>query len=234
MGGGSRKDKLWYLKGIDLFRELSEESLKELDRLSIMKAVPKRTALYFPDHPSDSLFLLKEGRVKISKLSAEGREVILDFLEAGEIFGELALAGETVRTTTAETVEDSLVCIIPQESFARFLRGRPELALRMIKLMGLRRRELESRIEDLVFRSVSSRVAGLLLKLLEKHGEPFPGGVQIKVRLTHQEIAQLIGATRETVTEELNRLRQNRIIDFVKRRIIVRRRDWLAELNRTR
>ena len=231
---GTKKEKLWYLKSADLFSELSFDSLKELDRLSAMKSVPKRTTLYFPNQPSDSLFLLKEGRVKIFRLSEEGREIILDFLGPGEIFGELSLADEPVRTASAETVEDSLVCTLPAETFRRFLSSRPELAFRIIKLMGLRRRELESRIEDLVFRSVPSRIAGLLLKLIEKHGEPSPGGVQIKLRLTHEEIAHLIGATRETVTEELNRLRHNRIIDFEKRRIIVCRKDWLTELSHPR
>ncbi len=224
------KSKIWYLKYFDLFSELPDEDLKFLDQISYMMKFPKREYIYFPEDPANTIFLLKEGRVKISLLTEKGRELTLAILDPGEVFGELALVEEGNRQTLAEALEDTLICVIKREDFKKLLKKQPDLALKIIKLIGLRRRAIESKIEYLVFRDVPARLAHLLLSLAEEYGVKTSEGIKLRVRLTHQEIGNLIGATRETTTAALNRLKELRLIDFRLRHLIIVDKNKLQQL----
>jgi CRP/FNR family transcriptional regulator len=224
------KSKIWYLKHFDLFSELPAEDLKFLDQISYMMKFPKKEYIYFPEDPANTIFLLKEGRVKISLLTEKGRELTLAILEPGEVFGELALVDEGNRQTLAEALEDTLICVIKREDFKKLLKKQPDLALKIIKLIGLRRKAIESKIEYLVFRDVPARLAHLLLNLAEEYGVKTSEGIKLRVRLTHQEIGNLIGATRETTTATLNRLKELRLIDFRLRHLIIVDKNKLQQL----
>ena len=215
--------KLWYLKQIDLFSELSDQEIQEIASLSRMEAVKKGEFIYFPDDPSDSVYLLKEGRVKVSRLSEDGREVTLAILRPGELFGELALADEGPRETIAEAIDDSLLCVINKADFERTIKGRPGLALKVFKLVGLRLRRLETKVEELVFRNVPSRLAQLLIRLAKEYGRPSQDGTILGLSLSHRELANLVGSTRETVTLVLNDFRKQGIIEIYRRRILIKK-----------
>jgi len=215
------KSKIWYLKHFDLFSELPGEDLKLLDQISRMVKVPKKEYIYFPEDPANSVFLLKEGRVKISRLTEDGRELTLALLKPREVFGELALVEEGDRHTLAEALEETLICVIKREDFRRLMKKQPDVAFKMIKLIGLRRRAIESKIEYLLFRDVPTRLAHLLLTLAEEYGVKTSEGTELRVRLTHQDIANLIGATRETTTMVLNKMKDQHLIDFKLRRLIL-------------
>lgn len=194
--------RLWYIKNAALFSWLKEEELQRLATNSEMVSCKRGSTFFFAHEQSDNIYLVKEGRVKLTRTSAEGREVILDILGPGEIFGELAIAGEEIRSHSAVAVDDALVCIITRADFEQLLKDHPEMALKVLKLVGLRRRELEMRLEDLIFQPLSNRLVLTLLWQARRHGIQEDGG-SISMRLTQKDLAHLIGASREAVAEQL-------------------------------
>ncbi len=203
--------RLWYIKNAALFSWLDDEEQQALARRSEMVSCRRNTRLFFAEEPSDNVYLVKEGRVKLSRANAEGREVILDILGPGEIFGELALAGEGRRSHNAEALDDTLVCIIACRDFEELLRRHPEMALRVMKLIGLRRRELEMRLEDLVFQPLAGRLTIALLWQAQRHGITEADG-SVRIPISQKDMAYLIGASREAVAEQLAELKRQGLV----------------------
>ncbi len=214
-------EKIWYLKKINIFNGLSKDEMEFIDHVSVMKHYAKKQPIFLPQDPGDKVFLLKKGKVKIMRLSEEGKELILAVLDSGEIFGEMALFDSDSRTSMAETLEDAYICEISKRDFEDLVKKKPELAIRLTKLIGLRRQQLETKIEDLIFKNVFTRLAQVLLDLLKKYGVQRPDGQLINLKLTHAELANLIGASRETTTLYLNQLRDEGVLTFQKRKILV-------------
>ncbi len=201
---------------------MSDAEVKHLDEITFMKHYDKKDLIYLPGDVSDQVYLLKEGRVKISKLSEDGREITLVILEPGEIFGESALIGDKeTRSTVAEALENAYLCVISRRDFEEFINNKPELALSVTKLIGFRRRQIENMLEDLVFRGVHERLALLLLRLAERHGKEVDGKNLIDISLTHYDYANLIGSTRETTTACLNDFKREGLIEFQKRKVVI-------------
>lgn len=224
------QNKLWYLKHINVFSALSMAELQEIDRITRMQEVKKRQPIYLPGDPATTVYLLKKGRVKIASADSSGKEVTFDILEPGEIFGELEALEESPRETSAEALEDTLICAIRREDFDRYLANHPALTVKLTKLIGLRLRNIQSRVEDLVFRDVPARLAHILLELSQTAGIPDRGGIRLRAKLTHQELANLIGCTRETVSHTLGRFREQGLVRIDGRSIIVLNSDRLSQL----
>lgn len=205
--------KYWYIKRADIFSSMSQEEMEWLAQRSVMCGFSKGAVIYLSDEPSEHVYLLKEGTIKISRLNEDGRETILEFIAPGEIFGEMSLLGEEARSAMAQAIEESLVCSIRKEEFADFFKTHSDLAFKVLKLVGFKRVEIESRLEELVYCSVAERVASLLVRLANKLGIKDEKGIRIRPRLSHRDIAFLAGASRETVTEILNRMKAQGIID---------------------
>jgi CRP-like cAMP-binding protein len=214
-----RLEKTWYLKRFNLFKSLTDREIGVVDRISYMKGYSRREQIYGQSDPGDVVYLLKEGRVKIYKLSPDGKELTLAVLESGEIFGEMALIDEGPRDTIAETLEESLVCVIRRRDFELLLKKKPDLAMHVTKLIGLRRRKIENQLENLVFRNAPSRLAILLMSLADKHGVRDSRGIILNVKLSQQELANLIGTARETTSALLNEFKRLGMIDIQSRRI---------------
>jgi len=222
-------DKHWYLKQIDLFSEMTKEEMDRVDEISRMKELRRGEIIYMPEDMSESVYLLKKGRVKISGLSQEGKEVTMDIIGPGEIFGELSLVDKGPRETIAEVLDDALLCVISRNNFEMLIRSKPDLAFKVTALIGSRRRVIESRLEDLVFRDVSARLAKLLLQLTEDYGQVREKGIIVDVKLSQQELANLIGSTRETTSHFLNLFKKKGFIDYDKSKIVILEKDKLAE-----
>ena len=223
------KSKIWYLQKINLFKEMTSEEMGTLDRITKMESVRKKTPIFFPGDPSQQVYLLKEGRVKISRISEEGREVTIALLEPGEIFGELEVLGNSPRDTLAEALDDSKICVVSKELFLKMIRSKPEFSFRLTKLIGARMQKIESRVEDLVFKDVTARLAHLLLDLAKNHGRKIPEGTFIQIKITHQEIANLIGSIRETVSAILGEFKREGWISFEGRQMTLLRSDLLKK-----
>ncbi|MFY4730938.1 Crp/Fnr family transcriptional regulator [Nitrospira sp. BLG_2] len=228
--GQSAPNKLWYLKHIRLFDGISPSEMQEMERITRMETVKKRQPLYLPGDPSSNVYLLKQGRVKIANTAPSGKEVTFDILEPGEVFGELDVLEDAPRSTSAETLDDTLICVIPRKDFDQYLAMHPNVTVKLTKLIGLRLKKIQSRVEDLVFRDVPARLAHLLMELSKSDGAENPQGIRLRAKLTHQEMANLIGCSRETVTATLSQFRDDGLIQMDGRTLIIIDAKGLSQL----
>ena len=223
-------NKLWFLKHIRLFDGMSHSEMQEMEKITRMEEVKKRQPLYLPGDPSSNVYLLKKGRVKIANTAPSGKEVTFDILEPGEVFGELDVLEDTPRSTSAETLDDALICVIPRKDFDQYLAMHPNVTAKLTKLIGLRLKKIQSRVQDLVFRDVPARLAHLLSELSKTEGVADKQGIRLKVKLTHQEMANLIGCSRETVSTTMGQFRDEGLIHLDGRTITILKPDALSGL----
>jgi CRP-like cAMP-binding protein len=215
--------KLWYLKNMNILEGLPEREMKALAARTSMSRLRKSGVIYFPEARSKNIYFLKSGHVKIVRLSPEGREAILDIVGPGEIFGELALADEQEDeyVELAEALDDVLICAMSKNDFMEFLQKNPELNLRMIKLIGMKLRRVESKVEDLIFKNVRERIIAFLLRFAEAFGKIKDRQISVPKFLSQDEIAHLTGASRQTVATILNDLRKEGLISFTTKSLTI-------------
>lgn len=227
------RDKVWYMRDADVFRDLSEGEVSRLADRALMREYGRGRIILQPGKPSDLIFIIKEGRVKVSAYSLEGREQILAILEPGDLFGEQALVRE-YEPAHMEALEDTIVCGVRREDFEEVLHAHPDTALRILRALAKRLRLAEEEIENLVFRDVPGRLASALLRLGEAYGvrDAENGPIRLTLRLTHQDLASMIGATRETVTTILTRFRDAGLTDLQQHLIVIRQPEKLRALMR--
>lgn len=206
--------KLWYLKNINMLQGVSEEQLEMFEKRTVMREVRRKEVLYLPGDAGDRIYLLKRGVVKISGLLEDGREVILALLKRGEIFGEEAALDDSRRDHMAEAYEDALLCIINRPDFMEAMRRYPDMAFKITKLLGLRLRTFRTRVETLLFKGASARLAQTLLELAEEHGVRDAKGILLPLRLSQTDLANLIGVTRESVNLALADFRRQGLLEM--------------------
>lgn len=212
---------------------LPEEAQRRLERLAEQRQYRRRQVIHFPDQLGDFLYLLCSGRVKISRLSDQGREVTLHLLEGPTLFGETGLVADNARyDLMAETLDDSFVAVLRRSDMLAMLQTSPQASLEMLRLVSERRAHAESLVADLVFLEVSKRVAKLLLHLHDTGDKAGRGSLLTRVKFTHQELANLIGSTRETTTLILNDFKRQGFIEFVGRKMFVLNRASLESIVR--
>ena len=212
---------LWYLKRFDLFERLTASEAERLNRRALIRPYKRHSLIYSPAEPGQSVLAVASGRVKIKDLTADGRETILAFIEEGELFGELALLDGRPRQEFAEAVEDSEIVAFPTDEVTRLMESRPDVALSVTKLIGLRRQRIESRLRNLLFLPSRARLVHVLLELAETHGDQSDNRSLIRIPLTHHDLAGLIGASRETVTIVLGQLQADRLVRMERKRILL-------------
>lgn len=199
---------------IPLFSSLKDEELEAIARVSVLKNCPKDTMLLIADEEGDSLFIIRNGRVKVVSFSESGKEVIFCILSEGDFFGDMSLLDGKPRSASVITIEDSSVYILRRTDFNNIIEKHPNIALKLLKELTSRLRKADSRIESLALLNVSGRVAGLLLQLAEESGKKTPEGLVIHSRPTHQDLANMVGTTRETVTRILKQLESRNYISL--------------------
>jgi len=202
-------DKIGYLKESALFGGLSSSDVDEISKSVEMTNYPKGKIIYRPDDPGDILFILKRGRVRIYRLSPEGKELTLIELSAGTIFGEMSLFGQTMYGSFAEVLEDSVICVMDKEKATMMLKNRPIIALRLAEILGQRLLSSENRLESLALREVPKRLAYLLVEMSVSENS-----IELSRRYTHEELAKMIGTSRESVTLSLSEFRNKRWISI--------------------
>ncbi len=224
----SMSDKIWHLARCDLFERLPPADLRRLEARARIRSYPRRCAIYLPADASDAVLLLASGRVKICHTMPDGKQSILSFVEPGELFGELALVDAGQREEYAESVEPSAVVMIPRDEVEELMQSRPEISLGVTKLVGLRLRRIERRLKYLLFRSARERLVHLLLELVERYGKRSGSEIRISLRLSHQDMASIIGSTRETVTLVLGELQAEGSVRLARREVVLTQAERLA------
>jgi CRP/FNR family cyclic AMP-dependent transcriptional regulator len=230
MRSRSVAERHWYIKNCQLFERLSIDKLTRLEQRARVRRFPKGSSIYLPSDEDEGICLLVEGRVKICSSTPDGKQAILAFIEPGELFGELALVDATARDENAEAAADSTVVLLPLDVLQRLMEESPALALGVTKLIGLRCKRIERRLRSLLFRSNRDRLVHLLLDLAEQYGERTAEGVLLSIKLSHQDLAAVIGATRETVTVLLGQLQLDGLLKVSRQRIVIRAIERLARI----
>ncbi|MBT8377943.1 MAG: Crp/Fnr family transcriptional regulator [Ignavibacteria bacterium] len=219
--------KFWFLENFNIFRDLKDESMQELERITSMQDIRRNQPIYFPTEPSNSIFFLKKGRVKLTRISPEGKEMILALVNMGEVFGEMAFLDEGERNEFATALDDCLVCAINKNEFKDFVARNPELNLRITKLIGLKLKKYSERIEELVFKDAEQRVISFLLRLANENGKSIGEEIFVKPFLKHQDIAELTATSRQTVNAILTDLREKEVINFDRKKLIIKEKEKL-------
>ncbi|RMG32753.1 MAG: Crp/Fnr family transcriptional regulator [Planctomycetota bacterium] len=212
----------------DVFRSLSDHDVHELESRSRLRRFDRGEPIYLPNDAARRLFILLSGRVKICHYTEDGKESILGIVSPGELFGEMALLAPARRGEVAEAIQRCEVLTLPSDAVRQLMHRRPHLAAAIADLVGARRARLENRLKNLLYRSNRERLIALLLDLAAEHGEPNGRGIRLALSLSHQELASIIGATRETVSVLIGALRREGLIDSGRRRIIILQPERLA------
>ena len=193
------------------------------------KLYRKGEIIYQPGDIDDSLYYIKEGKVKLAYLDESGRKLTLAILGAGEIFGEMVLIGQRRRELLAQVLQDARIYEIERERFMQLIQQKPWLVLEVLELFGQRTLEIQQKLEDLVFKDITTRLSRQLLRLIEEHGQRTEEGIRIDFKITHKELADLIGSARENTTSALNLLEKEGILDKRRYQIIIKNEEKLKE-----
>lgn len=225
----SDERNLWYFEDTDLFEVLCPKKTPYLEDRHIPGIYKKDDFIYFKDQSSENIYMVSSGRVKIGTYGPDGKEIVKAILTRGEIFGELALAGEEKRQDFAQAMDnDTHVCSMTIEDLQNLMVDNKELNLKILKIVGFRLRKTERKIESLVFKDARTRIVDFLKEMAEEKGQKVGFEMMIKNHLTHKDIASLTGTSRQTVTTVMNELREKNLINFDRRRILIRDLDKLA------
>ena len=218
-----------FLATVPLFSGLQREEIQKFADLTRERSYPKGSVILFQDDPGDSLFVLRAGRVKVVLIGEDGREVILGVLEPGAHFGELALIDDQPRSAHVIAMEDAQLLILRREDFRRRVEANASVAWALLTELSRRLRRADVKIGGLVLLDVPGRIARLLLDLADESGSD-----AIEKPLTHQTIAQMIGASRETVSRAMKEFQDAGLITVERRRISVGNRDALEKRSQVR
>jgi CRP/FNR family transcriptional regulator/CRP/FNR family cyclic AMP-dependent transcriptional regulator len=214
-------DERELLRTVPLFSELSEEAIASLSRLASRRRYPKDTVVFFENEEGDSLFMILEGRIKVTILGDDGREIILTMLGEGDLFGEMALLDNEPRSATAIAVEESELLLLQRNDFQSVIHEHPGISAALIKVLSNRLRRANHQISTLALLDVYGRVARVILDMAREEGRRLKDGRIAFRRATHQEIANRIGTTRETVTRMLKDLERQALVKIEGREIVL-------------
>ena len=209
------------LRTVPIFSELSEVDIQALARLTTRRRYPKDTVVFFENEQGDTLFMILEGRVRVTILGDDGREVILSVLGPGDFFGEIALLDNEPRSATAIAAEDSELLLLQRNEFQGAMSENPSISGALIRVLTARLRRANHQISTLALLDVYGRVARVILDIAREEGRRLKDGRIAFRRATHQELANRIGTTRETVTRMLKDLERQGLITVDGREVVL-------------
>jgi len=216
--------KYWHLRQVDLFSGLASSEVRQLVESVDTELREQGDTIYRVGDLSDTIYVLKSGKIKLSRTSEDGKELILCYIRPGEVFGELAITGQELRNGTATVVEDAFICSIRRDHLEEYLGRSPGLSMEFSRIIGRRKQHIESRIIDLVSKDVRTRLAHALSELATDFGCEDDRGTLIDLPLTQSDLAQLVGSTRETTSTVFNEFRRDGLVDSEGRSI------WVLDL----
>ena len=197
---------VFHLKNTELFEDLSEDELEQLSRITPYRKFAAGEIIYHMEDPADALYFIRDGMVKVSMYFPNGKEMILGILGQYDIFGELLLLNSERRPNQAEAVTDTTLIVMPEQDFQKLLTEQPQIAMKFIRVMSTRLWQAQQFQAEVGAFDAPERLANLLMRLAQDFGVEGERGTIIDLNLTQQDLAKMIGATRETVSHSLARL----------------------------
>ena len=217
------------VRNIPLFQDLSDEELLDISSLFFERKYKKNSIIFFEGDEGEELFVIKSGTVKIYRID-NTKQITLALFRAGDFFGEMSIMQKGVtRSANAETLEPSVLYTLKRSTFYDFIGRSPSLCLRLLEVTMNRLRRANEQIHDLTFLDVRTRILKAVYQLSQEYGEKKQNSVQIMVKLTHQEIANIVGTVRESVTKVLQELQDDRIISIQNKQIRIENMEALTK-----
>lgn len=212
---------VWHLKRTELFADLELNELEKVAATTPYRSYQPGEVVFRMDDPADALYFVRSGLIKISKLFPNGKEAILSVVGQHDTFGELLLQPEERRPTQAEALERTTLIVLPRTELQKLLALKPDLAMKLIRLMAARFFEAQAWTAEVSAYSAPERVASLLYRLAREFGRAHAEGTELALKLNQEDIARMVGATRETVSHSLGKLRDEGAIVRARTPIIV-------------
>lgn len=206
---------------ISIFSALSDEELKNIINMVTRKEYLKGAVLCREGEVYDSLFLIREGKIKISKITRDGKEQIIHILTKGDFFGETNLFDDIISSFTATAITNSRVCILSRGDLEGILNKNPSISIKILKELTYRLSETEDLAKVLATKDVESRIANMLLEFSNKYGKAIDGNIYLEVPLNREDMANYCGVTRETISRKLSKLEDDNIIELKGNKIII-------------
>lgn len=215
---------------IDLNSLLTSNPTLQKEFAQRIKVVAKGEYIYIPDENLDAIYFVLKGKIKVGTFNDQDKEVITAILVEGDVFSELTLLGQGKRKDFAIASEESQIVSFKQDEINQMMKKFPELSILMMKIVGNRTFEIQDRLESLVFKDSKSRILEYIIKNVEQKGQRIGYEWVLRNYLTHQDIASLTSTSRQSVTMILNDLRNENIIQFDRKRLLIRDLDRLKSL----
>jgi CRP/FNR family cyclic AMP-dependent transcriptional regulator len=226
---GRNMNRVDFLKKIPYFKGLSDQELEVIANVMREKTYPRGYILFHEGEFGEAVHFVMEGRVKIYKVSEDGREHILYMAIPGDIFAEVILFNEVNYPATAEVMEDTRIAYIRNEDLENVLKANPAMAVAIIKVLNKRLMDAQQQVKNLALHNSHGRTAQMLVRLAEERGRKTGEGVELDLNMSRQELANMVGTTRETVTRVLMSFKKYKVIDIDKTTILIRDMEKLRE-----
>ncbi len=219
----SRSMKIDLIRRVPLFATLSEEEFKSLENIFQVKTYRKNQIIFLEEETGNYMYIVLAGKVKVTKSTAGGKESILAIHQPGDFFGEMALLDGKTSPATVSAMEDCRIAIIFNADFQRLLMSNEKVVRQIVQVLCTRLRSVWAQVQDLSYSTADNRIRAGILQLSRKHGIQDSRGIIIDLKITHQELAELVGTSRETVTRTLTRLQKKGVLQLDQRRIVLLR-----------
>lgn len=210
-----------FLHQVPLFHDLNTQELERVEEIAISRFVSRRSTIFTEGSEKEAVYFIQDGLVKTYKTDENGHEQIVSFLKTGDMFPHTGFFNQNPYPATAEAIIDANLLAIPVRLFERLMMSTPSIAIKMMRVMGDKIRELQEKLQVLSGQDVKHRVLSFLLQLAEQHGDMKENKITINLPMTHQEFANAIGTTRESINRLLNQLNKDELLKIDRNRIVI-------------
>ena len=226
----SLREEIRLLSMVDILGPLSDEEMEDLAKRAPDTFLEEGDILYSPEHSTQRLFILKEGRIQLYELDESGDEITLSVVEDGNVFGEMALTGQSLHGLYVRALTPSTVVSLRREELEDLIMKKPEVGLRLVRDLAQRLHDSEARYADMIAKDVPARLATQILSLVDSEGVVSRESYRIPTHYTHEQLASIIGCKRVAVTRAFSKLREDGALKLEDRRIVVKDIDALKKL----
>jgi CRP/FNR family cyclic AMP-dependent transcriptional regulator len=230
-GRRSVSEKLGLLRELELFRGLTAQDIEAIGHSVAMTHCHPGQQVLSPDDPPERIHIIKKGRVRVYRVTPDGKQLTLDIYEPGTILGDMSLLGQDrLPETYAEAIDDGVICTLTPDELRSLIQRYPVIGINVIGHLSRRLRDAERELESMAYRRVDQRLARKLIDLSQRFGARTARGTMIRARLTQQELAEMIGTTRETLAHTLGDFRRDGLVDASGQSVVIRDAERLARI----
>ena len=206
---------------VPIFENLNRDELVEIVNRINHKEFSKGGVIFNEGNIANTLYFINEGKIKLYKYTKDGKEQILHILSEGDFFGELELIKPSKYGFNSKAIEDAKICTLTKEEMKDIMMKNPEIGIKVLETVGERLSKVENLVQNLATNDVDSRMAYLIIELMEKYGENVEGNISVKLPISREDMASFIGVTRETISRKLKKLEDENLIKIIGTKTII-------------